>query len=139
MRGVRPEAGEQPDDDLRELVFKKNQYGDLADRIVLRYRDGMFLPVPGVATLDRLAQQARAQQVFIDLLQRFTRENRNVSANPGRGYAPSAFVVEAEAKAAHLNSRDLKDAMRQLFHDEKIWNQPYGRASNQHHRLAVKN
>jgi RecA-family ATPase len=112
MRGVKPEAGEQPDDDLREIVFKKNQYGNLADRIVLRYQNGMFLPVPGIATLDRLAQQARAQQVFIDLLKRFTSENRNVSANPGRGYAPSAFVGEAEAKAARLNSRDLKEAMR---------------------------
>lgn len=138
MKGVKAEDGEQPDDDLRELVFRKNQYGPLAHRIVLKYADGMFLPVPGMASLDRLAQQARAQQVFVDLLQRFTRENRNVSANPGRGYAPSAFVGEAEAKAAHLNSRDLKDAMRQLFHDEKIWNQPYGRASNQHYRLAIK-
>jgi hypothetical protein len=98
----------------------------------------MFLPVPGMASLDRLAQQAKAQDVFISLLQRFTRENRNVSYNPGRGYAPAAFVGEAEAKAAHLNSRDLKDAMRLLFQDGKIENQSYGRASNQHWRLAIK-
>jgi hypothetical protein len=97
----------------------------------------MFLPVPGTASLDRLAQQARAQQVFIDLLQRFTRENRNVSANPGRGYAPSAFVGEDEAKKANLRKADFKDAMRQLFQDQKIWNEPYGRASNQHYRLAI--
>jgi RecA-family ATPase len=138
MRGVKADAGEQPDDNLRELVFKKNQYGNLADRIVLRYQNGMFLPVPGMASLDRLAHQAKAQDVFLALLERFTREGRNVSANPGRGYAPSAFAGEAEAKAAHLNSRDLKDALRQLFHDGKIENQQYGRASNQHYRLAIK-
>jgi hypothetical protein len=28
--------------------------------------------------------------------------------------------------------------MRQLFEDNKIWNQPYGRASNLHYRLAIK-
>ena len=139
MTGARAEDGEAPDDDLRELHFKKNQYGSLADRIVLKYTNGLFLPVPGMASLDRLAHQAKAQQVFLDLLQRFTREGRNVSANPGRGYAPSAFAGEAEAKAAHLNSRDLKDALRQLFHDGKIENQAHGRASNQHYRLAIKN
>ena len=33
--------------------FPKNQYGTLANRIVLKYRDGMFLPVPGMASLDQ--------------------------------------------------------------------------------------
>ena len=139
MKGAKAEDGEAPDDDLRELHFKKNRYGSLADRIVLKYTNGLFLPVPGMASLDRLAHQAKAQQVFLDLLARFNREGRNVSANPGRGYAPSTFAGEAEAKAAHLNSRDLKDALRQLFQDGKIWNEPYGRASHLHRRIAIKN
>jgi RecA-family ATPase len=138
MKGVKAEDGDLEDLDMRELHFKKNQYGSLADRVVLKYRDGMFLPVPGMASLDKLAHQTKAQQVFLDLLVRFTREGRNVSANPGRGYAPSAFAGETEAKAAHLSSRDLKDALRQLFQDGKIENQSYGRASHLHYRLAIK-
>jgi RecA-family ATPase len=138
MRGIKAEAGEQPDDDLRELVFKKNQYGSLADRIVLRYRDGMFLPVPGLASLDRLAQQARAQEVFLALLKRFTSENRNLSANPGRGYAPSAFAGEDEATKANLRKADFRDAMRSLFKDGKVWNEPYTRTGHTYHRLAEK-
>ena len=114
MKGIKPEVGEQPDDDLRELVFRENQYGQLSNRVVLKYRDGMFLPVPGVASLDRLAQQAKAQEVFLVLLKRFTSENRNLSANPGRGYAPSEFAGEDEAKKANLRKADLKDAMRNL-------------------------
>ena len=51
--------------------------------------------------------------------ERFTRENRNVSANSGRGYAPSEFVGEDEAKKANLRKADFKDAMRQLFQDAK--------------------
>ncbi len=27
LKSIKPESGEQPEDDLRELVFKKNQYG----------------------------------------------------------------------------------------------------------------
>ncbi len=36
--------GDEPDNDLRELQFKKNQYGPLGERIVLRYQRGPFLP-----------------------------------------------------------------------------------------------
>jgi hypothetical protein len=102
---------------------------------VLKYTNGMFLPV---ASLDRLAQQAKSQDVFITLLQRFSRDNRNISANPGRGYAPAVFAGEDEAKRAHLKKADLRDAMRQLFQDQKIWNEPYGIPSRQFYRVAVK-
>jgi RecA-family ATPase len=138
MKGIKAEDGELPDDDMRELVFRKNQYGALANRVVLKYRDGMFLPVPGIASLDRLSRQAKAQDVFLALLARFTRENRNVSATTGRGYAPAVFVGEDEAKKAHLKKTDLRDAMRQLFKDEKIWNEPYGKPSRLFYRVALK-
>ena len=35
----------EPDPDLREIVFKKNQYGPSGDTITLHYRNGLFLPV----------------------------------------------------------------------------------------------
>jgi RecA-family ATPase len=138
LKGIKPESGEQPDDDLRELVFRKNQYGRLADRVMLKYRDGMFLQIPGMASLDRVAQQARAQEVFLTLLKRFTSENRNLAANPGRGYAPSAFAGEDEAKKANLRKADFKDAMKVLFKDGKIWNEPYSRTGHTYHRLAER-
>jgi RecA-family ATPase len=139
MKGANAEDGEQPDSDLRELHFKKNQYGTLSDRIILKYTNGMFLPVPGVASLDRLAQQERSQQIFLDLLQRFTCENRNVSSKSGTTFAPALFAGQDEAKKANLRKADLRQAMEQLFKDGRIWNEPYGRPSNQHYRLAVKN
>ena len=37
-KASRPTDGEQPDNDLRELEFKKNQYGPLGETIVLRYQ-----------------------------------------------------------------------------------------------------
>src|SRR5262249_50354865 len=36
LKGVKPDAGEQPDSDLRELEFKKNQYGPTGESIVVR-------------------------------------------------------------------------------------------------------
>jgi RecA-family ATPase len=138
MRGVNPEPGEQPDSDLRELVFKKNNYGPIAHSIVLRYQRGLFLPVQGISSLDRAASEQLADDVFLDLLKRFTKANRNVSDRAGPGYAPAQFAREDEAKRTGLNSKSLEAAMRRLFKTEKIENQPYGRPSRPNHRIALK-
>jgi RecA-family ATPase len=138
MRGVNPEPGEQPDNDLRELVFKKNNYGPIAHSIVLRYQRGLFLPVQGVSSLDRAASEQIANDVFLDVLKRFTKANRNVSDRVGPGYAPAQFAREDEAKRAGRNSKSLEAAMRRLFKTEKIENEPYGRPSRPNHRIALK-
>ena len=138
LKSIKPESGEQPEDDLRELVFKKNQYGPMSDRVILRYRDGMFLPEPGVTSLSKLAQAASAQDVFLTLLKRFEASNRTVGDKSSRSYAPSLFAREDEAKKAGLNRKLLEAAMRQLFKDGKIWNEPCGRPSRPSFHIAIK-
>jgi RecA-family ATPase len=138
LTSVKADDGEQPDPDLRQLEFKKNQYGPRADTITLRYQRGLFLPLPGVASLDKLAQEARADDVFLTLLRRFTRENRNACIATGGSYAPTLFAKEPEAKQAGLNSRQLADAMRRLLAADRIGNEAYGRPSRPSYRLAVK-
>jgi hypothetical protein len=91
-----------------------------------------------VSTLERAAQEQTAENIFLDLLKRFTAANRKVSDRPGPGYAPTAFAREDEAKRATLNSKSLEAAMRRLFKAEKIWNEPYGRPSRPYHHIALK-
>ena len=122
--------------DLRQLEFKKNQYGPTGETIVLRYQNGMFLPLPGMASLDKAAQEAKADQIFLELLARFTTENRNVSDKKGPSYAPAFFAKEEEAKRAGLTGKALEAAMRRLFKAGAIWNEPYGKPSRLHHRIA---
>jgi RecA-family ATPase len=138
LKGVRPDGGEQPDGDLRELEFKKNQYGPTGETIVLRYQRGLFLPVAGVSSLDRAAQEQTAEHVFLDLLKHFTAANRSLSDKPSSIYAPTLFARENEAKKAALNSKLLEGAMRRLFADKKIWNEPCGRPSRPRFRIAIK-
>jgi RecA-family ATPase len=138
LKGIKSENGEPPDNDLREIVFKKNNYGPASENIVVRYQNGLFLPVAGAASLDKLAQEQRAMEVFSSLLARFTRENRNVGASVGASYAPALFAREEEAKKLGLTSKQLEAAMRQLFKDEKIWNEPYGRPARPSYRIARK-
>jgi RecA-family ATPase len=138
MKGVKADAGEQPDGDLRELVFKKAQYSALPDSIVLSYQGGMFLPLPGVSNLDRLARQAKTQEVFLILLARYTRENRHVSAHKGHGFAPAEFAAEDEAKKAGVTKSDLRRAMLALFKGGEIYNEPHGRPGRERFHIARK-
>ena len=140
LKGIKPESGEQPDNNLREIVFKKNQYGRIAESILLRYQDGLFLPLPGVGTLDQVAKAAAAEEVFAALLHRYDKENRTVHDKPGPGYAPSTFVGEAEVSAAGLTKKNLEAAMRELFRVGKIWNAPAPdwRPSRPRYKIALK-
>jgi DNA polymerase I-like protein with 3'-5' exonuclease and polymerase domains/RecA-family ATPase len=138
LKSIKPEAGEQPDTDLREIVFKKNQYGPISASIVLRWQGGMFLPVPEMSSLDQAEAEAKAERVFLELLRRFTQENRSVSDKIGTNYAPALFAREIEAKQSGVNSKMLAAAMRNLFRNGTIWNQPCGRPSRPSYRIAIK-
>jgi RecA-family ATPase len=138
LKGLKSDDGEPPDADIRELVFKKNQYGPIAETLTLRYRNGLFLPVAGAASLDKLAAEARADQVFLDLVARFAKQNRNLSDKTGTAYAPTLFAREDEAKNAGISRRALEAAMMRLFKADKIKNEPYGPPSKSRYRIAAK-
>jgi RecA-family ATPase len=138
MKGVKSDGEEPTDSDLREIVFKKNNYGPISESIVLRYQNGLFLPVPGMTSLDKIAQEAKADEIFLTLLRRFTNSNRRVGDKPGTSYAPALFAREDEAKQAGLTSKSLHPAMVRLFKAGTICNEPHGRGAEKHHHLAFK-
>jgi RecA-family ATPase len=136
LKGLKPENGERPESDLRELEFKKNQYGPTGETIVLRYQHGLFLPEGGMSNLDKLAREQKAEETFLALLARFEREGRNVSDKPtSPTYAPAAFCKEDSAKG--IRKQTLTDAMRRLFEAGKIHVENYGRPSRPASRLKV--
>jgi RecA-family ATPase len=139
LKGVKSESGEQPENDLRELQFLKNQYGPRGETIVLRYQRGMFLPEAGMSDIDKVARVAKAEDVFLDLLRRFTTQGRHVSdKTSANNSAPSLFAKEDEAKKSRLKRSDLEDAMRRLFKAGKIHVEEYGRPSRRYSRLAER-
>jgi RecA-family ATPase len=130
---------DEPDNGLRKLEFKKNQYGPRGQSIVLRYENGLFLPEAGPSSLDKLAKEARADRVFMDLLERFAREGRNVShSKTANNYAPTTFARESEAKTLKLGKDDFEDAMQRLFAANKIRVEPYGPPSRGFSRLVAR-
>ena len=138
LKSTKPDAGEQPDNDLRQLEFKKNQYGPTGESVVLRYQRGLFLPEAGISNLDKLAREAKADEVFLELLRRFSVQGRNVSEKPNAPtYAPTAFAKEADAKDQNIRKPDFEAAMRRLFAGNKLHVENYGRPSRPASRLAT--
>jgi RecA-family ATPase len=135
---VKTDKDEEPDPNLRTLEFKKNNYGPIAKSIALRWEHGVYVPVAGIGSLDRLAAEQRAERLFLALLDRFNRQGQNVNAKPAaRNYAPTAFAKEAEAKKDRIRKVDLENVMRRLFETEKIGIVPYGPPSRGTTRLEA--
>jgi RecA-family ATPase len=134
MKPFKSDNDQPADTELREIVFKKNQYGPISDSILLRYQSGLFLPIKSVSSLNKQASENRAEEVFLLLLSRFKRANRNVGDKPGTSYAPAIFAKEEEARTEGLSNRHLADAMRRLFKDEVITLEQYGK--HEHHRIT---
>jgi len=139
LKGVKADDSDQPDNDLRELEFKKNQYGPRGENVVLRYQNGLFLPEGGASSLDKRGREFKADELFLNLLRRFEGQGRNLSHKKNAPtYAPSAFAKEDEAKKLHLKKIDFEAAMSRLFNTDKIHVEKYRQHSREFERLAER-
>jgi RecA-family ATPase len=124
---VKTDKNEEPDPTLRRLEFKKNNYGPIARSIDLRWQCGVYVPVGGIGSVDKMAKEHTADRLFTALLDRFNDQGRNVSEKAAsKNYAPTAFGKETEAKKYGLKKADLEDAMRRLFAASQIAVGAYG-------------
>jgi len=135
LTAVKPDNGEQPDDNLRELQFKKNQYGPKAESIVLRYERGLFLPIPGVGSLERVARDHKDDELFLTMLDLLDKQGRPVSDKPkANNYAPILFAQDP--RAGGVSKTRFAAAMNRLFGNNKIHVAPYGKPSKGFTKIA---
>lgn len=137
LKAAITEEGGEPDPELRQIEFLKNNYGPKAERILLRWRNGVFVPEPGAGSLEKAAADAKAEGVFLELLMQFNAQGRNVNDKTGPSYAPSLFAKEPEAKAVRVRKDALADAMRRLFANSRIQIETYGRPSRLSSRIIA--
>jgi RecA-family ATPase len=141
MRNVKTETDsddEADEHDIREIVFKKNNYGPKSETIRLEWRDGMFLPKRTASPMDQAAVAARSDEVLIKLLKRFDGEVRFVSPRRGPNYAPAVFTATPEARESKLSGKMFEAAMERLFAAGTIANEQYGRPSRPNFRIAIR-
>ena len=127
------DQGEEPDPELRELLFMKNNYGPVGARVLLRWRNGVFVPEPGQGTIEKAVAERRAEELFLKLLDRFGA----VTNKKGTSYAPALFAEEPEAKATKVSKSALADAMGRLFAANKLHLEAYDYPCRKRFRIVA--
>ena len=134
----RPAAsnGEPVDPDIRALQTMKSNYGRAGGEIRLRWLEGRFVNETAATPIgfDALAIKAKAERVFLDLLQQFTGQGRNVSANLGPTYAPARFAAHSDAQG--VSKHAFEAAMNKHLKANQIRNESFGPPSKTRYRLV---
>jgi RecA-family ATPase len=131
---VKPKNGEGNGIDigLRTLTFYKNQYGPPVAGTVLRWQQGLFLPVGG-GVVSAAQRVELARELATTLLRRFTEQHRNVSISPNpTNYAPTLFAQTPEAEGLGLVAKDFKQALDQLLNEGSIVNAEVDKGRGRH-------
>ena len=132
------------DTGLRQLDFKKNNYGPISASVTLQWKAvgkaGVYVPVSSGSSLDKAATDSRAEHVFLDLLRRYNGQERFVSHKPGPSYAPALFAKEdATQKLAAKDGarrKALEAGMNRLFAAKKIKVENYGKPSRPYNKIV---
>ena len=127
------EKDEEPDPNLRVIEVMKSNYGPVGETINLRWENGVCVPVTSVK-LDRLAAEQEADDLFLELLDRWQAQGRSVSDKPtANNYAPKMFGTDPDGKGKR---KALAGAMARPFAAGKIKVETYGRPSRLSSRLV---
>jgi RecA-family ATPase len=121
------EKGDEPDPDLRILEVMKANYGPVGETVTVRWKNGLFLPEASPSSLDAMAKEKKADELFVSLLTRLNERGEHISPkHNAHMFAPTVLAREPEAKAAGIKKKDFENAMRRLFDTDRIHLEPYG-------------
>ena len=96
----------------------KANYAESGGKIDLELKNGLFVPIKGLVGLDKLAAEAKADDVFLTLVKRYNAQERNAADKKRTSYAPALFAKEPDSQG--VTSGQLEAAMLRLFKAGKI-------------------
>lgn len=132
----------EPDTCARILRTRKEQYGDMAAGMRLRFRDGVLvqddqLPTAS-ARITTAALEVTAEKVdakFMELLAAYELEGRGLSASPSANYAPTVFGRDDRREG--IGKAAFAKAMNRLFAGSAIKVEEYGPASRRQKKIVA--
>lgn len=110
-------------EDGRVLRKSKANYGKKGEEINFRWHEWAFvrdedLPPSVASELREVSRANFVNEVFLSCLRQRNEEQRAVSENPSRTYAPSIFERMPEARGC--TKEELEEAMNRLFRIKRI-------------------
>jgi RecA-family ATPase len=116
---VKADAEAEPAPDLRKLEVMKSNYGPRGESIKLRWKNGLFVVEGGGSTLDKIANDAKVDEIFLRLAARLLEQRQQLGPNKGPTFAPAKLVQHPEANG--ITSAEFARAMQRLLDDDKIY------------------
>jgi RecA-family ATPase len=111
----------QPDTDLREVQFKKSNYGPINNNIALRYQSGLFLPETGISNLDKIARNSTVDDAFLSGLRTIIGQGRDaIASHNSADFGPTLIAELPSIKEQGIRKRDLVQSMERLLAANKI-------------------
>jgi RecA-family ATPase len=126
--------GNEADPDLRKLTTMKANDGPVGAEVLFRWTDGALKLESAGTGLDRMAAEAKAERIFMDLLREREAQGRPVSHSPSSTYAPTQFASDPQAEG--VSRAQFRAAMERLFAAKKIIIDTAGPPSRQRSRIV---
>lgn len=104
--------------ELRELKVMKSNYGPAGETVRMRWQQGVFVPEPAMGSLQRLTEDARVDQLYLDCLDAAAAQGRPVSPHLSATYAPKTFA--GMPQAAGVRKEAFVAAQERLFGSGRI-------------------
>jgi RecA-family ATPase len=141
---VKTDDDKEIDKDLRVLICKKNNYGPGDETVTLRWKigthgSGVFIMEAAPGSLEAMAANRKADELFLTSLQRLNDQNRGPFSHKkqSNNYAPKVFAALPEAKAAGIKKAAVVQSMERLLDAKKITVEDYGPPSKRFTKLVI--
>lgn len=124
------------DDGECKLTVRKANYAAVGFELKVRWQNGVFVPLgeckPG--RLSKMVAENAADQKFLEMLDRFEAQGRNVCTKNGSNFAPSQFAEQPDAGG--IKKKGFQNAMNRLLNSGKITQETVGPESRQRNKLV---
>jgi RecA-family ATPase len=134
LERIKDDRGNEIDADLRVLRAKKSNYRPIGQGLRMRWQNGAFILDGKQSGFDKLAADAKAERVFLELLAQVTAQGRDVSPSVSNTYAPSVF--EKHPSADGVTRKQFVAAMERLLGTNRIRVETIGPPSRRAKRLT---
>ena len=114
----------------------KANRGPTGEKVILEWRNGLFVPPEVMTTVETAARQQHVDQSFMAALRRLLAQNQDISpAKTSTNSAPRAMRGSVETKG--IRNDELFEAQQRLLDAKEIAIEPYGSPSRGLKRLAI--
>jgi RecA-family ATPase len=108
----------EPEGDLRIIEFRKNNYGPVSESLLVKYENGLFVPVVGT-TADQAEREQKAEEVYLSVLEKLTGQNQDLGTSKhGSNYAPAK--IAGHPSASGFRKQDMEAAQQRLLDANKV-------------------